>query len=212
MTTTLSSVEVGAATRRRLLAEAERCFAARGIDGVSIRDITSAAGANTAAVHYHFGSKAGLVRAILVDRADEVGARRARWLERVESATDPSLRDVVEAIVVPTAEMTADEEHRHHIGFLAAVLAHPEHLPLVMDAFGPHTERFVAALERVTPHLSPGTRELRFALVKDMVNRAIGQPGGPVHAWVAERAPGADADLAGQLVDVLVGVFAAPES
>lgn len=214
MTTTVSSAEVGAATRERLLAVAERQFAERGIDAVSIRDITSEAGANTAAIHYHFGSKAALVRAILDWRAAEVGERRARWLDRVEAADDPSLTDVVEAFVVPTAEMAADVEGggANHIGFLAAVLARPEHLPLVLDAFGPHTERFVAALVRVTPHLSPGTRELRFALAKDMVNRVIGQPGGPVHAWVAERAPGADEPLAPRLVEFLVGAFAAPES
>jgi len=214
VTTSVTSAEVGAATRERLLRVAERQFAERGIDAVSIRDITSEAGANTAAIHYHFGSKAGLVRAILEWRAAEVGERRAVWLERVERASDPSLRDVVEAFVVPTAEMAADvaDGGRNHIGFLAAVLAHPEDLPLVLDAFGPYTERFVAALVRVTPHLSPAARELRFALAKDLVNRVIGQPEGPVHAWVATRSPGADEPLAPRLVDFLVGAFAAPES
>jgi len=210
---TTTDTGVGAATRLRLMQVGEQQFAERGIDAVSIRDLTSAAGANTAAIHYHFGSKAELVRAILDWRAAEVGARRAAWLARVEGAVDPSLREVVEAFVVPTVEMATDAAGggRHHIGFLAAVLANPALMPLVIDAFEPYTERFVVALTRVTPHLTPGVRELRLALAKDLVNRVIGQPEGPVHTWVALRAPGADDPLAERLVDFLVGAVASPD-
>jgi AcrR family transcriptional regulator len=203
---------VGVATRERLMRAAERLFAERGIDAVSIRDITSEADANSASIHYHFGSKAALVGAILDWRAAEVGARRAAWLDRIEAADSPTLRDVIEALVIPTAEMAADTEGggQHHIGFIAAVLANPGLMPLVIDAFEPYTERFAAALARVTPHLDRDVRELRLALAKDMVNRVIGQPDGPVHAWIALRAPGADEPLTDRLVDFLVGAFAAP--
>ncbi|MGH9896848.1 MAG: helix-turn-helix domain-containing protein, partial [bacterium] len=44
-------------TERRLLLAAERLFADRGIDAVSLRAIMAAAGTNVASVHYHFGSK-----------------------------------------------------------------------------------------------------------------------------------------------------------
>jgi AcrR family transcriptional regulator len=202
----------GAATRERLMRAAERLFAERGIDAVSIRDITNDADANSASIHYHFGSKAGLVAAILEWRAAEVGARRAAWLERIEAAAAPTLRDVVEAFVVPTAEMAADTDGggQWHIGFLAAVLANPALMPLVVEAFEPYTERFETALAVVTPHLGADVRELRLALAKDMVNRVIGQPEGPVHAWIALRAPGADGPLTERLIDFLVGAFGAP--
>ena len=45
----------GRDTRERLLSAGERLFATRGIDAVSVRDITDAAGANLAAINYHFG-------------------------------------------------------------------------------------------------------------------------------------------------------------
>lgn len=207
-----SDPATGMATRERLMRAAERRFAERGIDAVSVRDITGDARANSASIHYHFGSKAGLVEAILAWRAAEVGARRAAWLDRIEAAESPTLRDVIEAFVVPTAEMAADVDNggQHHIGFLAAVLANPALMPLVIDAFEPYTERFEVALGRVTPHLDPEVRELRLALAKDMVNRVIGQPDGPVHAWIALRAPGADGPLTERLIDFLVGAFAAP--
>jgi AcrR family transcriptional regulator len=53
-------------TRARLLDAAERLFATRGVDGASTREITEAAGQrNTSAVTYHFGSRAGMLSAIL---------------------------------------------------------------------------------------------------------------------------------------------------
>jgi AcrR family transcriptional regulator len=48
--------EAGLRTRARLLEAALDLLAERGEDGVSLREITSAAGANVAAVSYHFGS------------------------------------------------------------------------------------------------------------------------------------------------------------
>src|ERR1700722_962748 len=68
--------EGGPETPERLLDVAERLLAKRGLDAVSVRDITESAGANTAAVHYHFGSKLDLVGAILERRAARVGRRR----------------------------------------------------------------------------------------------------------------------------------------
>ena len=53
-------------TRARLLSAAERLFAERGIDAVSLREITRESGArNAIAAQYHFADRAGLVQAIL---------------------------------------------------------------------------------------------------------------------------------------------------
>jgi hypothetical protein len=54
----------GAVTRRRIIDVAERLFADRGIDGVPLKQIATAAGqANVNAIQYHFGSKSGSGRA-----------------------------------------------------------------------------------------------------------------------------------------------------
>ena len=50
-------------TKAQLLDVAEQLFLAHGL-GVSVRDVTDAAGQNGAAIHYHFGSRAGLGRLI----------------------------------------------------------------------------------------------------------------------------------------------------
>jgi AcrR family transcriptional regulator len=52
-------------TRTRLIEEARRRFAAQGFRHVTVRDICHAAGANVAAVNYHFGDKRGLYLEVL---------------------------------------------------------------------------------------------------------------------------------------------------
>ena len=82
-------------TRERLLVTAEELFATRGIDAVSIRDITVAADANIAAINYHFGSKRGLIDAIVARRADALGSRRAELLDALDGAGPVDLRELV---------------------------------------------------------------------------------------------------------------------
>ena len=208
------TVSHGEATRRRILSVAERLFAQRGLDAVPVRDITAAAKANTAAIHYHFGSKRKLVVAILERRAGELADRRGVLLDKIETDSRPDLRDVIEAMVLPSAEMVADKKSggRHYIGFLAEVTSHPEYMPLVNQVYDPTVSRYLVALERVTPHLPPDIRTLRFALAKVFVNQVLGQPGAPVHHWLEQQAPVADVNLTDRVVDFLVGAFREPHT
>ncbi len=52
-------------TRRNLIEAAGEIFAAKGFDGASIREICKQAGANIAAIHYHFGDKEKLYHAVI---------------------------------------------------------------------------------------------------------------------------------------------------
>lgn len=54
-------------TRREILRAAERAFAAGGYSGATTRQIAGDAGVNVATLHYHFGGKEGLYRAVLAD-------------------------------------------------------------------------------------------------------------------------------------------------
>jgi AcrR family transcriptional regulator len=209
--TGVRSNEAGQETRDRLLDAAEQLFAQRGLDAVSVRDITESAGANTAAIHYHFGSKHDLMGAILERRAGRIGRRRQELLDRLEERPDIDLRDVVEALVLPTAELVADGGGgQHYVALLAALGDHPELVQLVIGAYDPYTHRYLETLARVTPDLPDEVRMLRFAVGKDLVNRLLGEPSGQVHLWVERQSPGADADMQTSLVDILVGMFRAP--
>ncbi len=62
-----ASGKKGAATRRELLAAAEKCLSEHGYGALSTRQVAVAAGAPLSQIHYHFGSKQGLLLALFED-------------------------------------------------------------------------------------------------------------------------------------------------
>jgi AcrR family transcriptional regulator len=87
-----------------LIRAAERLFAEKGSDAVSLREITAAAGAtNASAVQYHFGDRRGLVRAVLAKHEIEVDRRRHELLDVYEQATEPDVRALAAALIEPLA-------------------------------------------------------------------------------------------------------------
>jgi AcrR family transcriptional regulator len=60
--------------RAKIAAAAEGLFAELGYEGTAVRDIAKRAGVNGAMIHYYFGSKDGLYRAILEGAASKVRA------------------------------------------------------------------------------------------------------------------------------------------
>ena len=99
-------------TRARLINAAERLFAERGIDGVSLREINRASGAkNAVAVQYHFDDRGGVVRAILEKHRPAVEASRHALLDEFEdSGGDNDLRFLSGALVRPLAEKLSDPD------------------------------------------------------------------------------------------------------
>src|SRR5690242_2107614 len=90
--------------RTALIDAAERLFAEHGSDGVSLRDITTAAGAtNASAVQYHFGDRRGLVRAVLAKHEVEVDRRRHELLDAYEAKGEADIRQLAAALVEPLA-------------------------------------------------------------------------------------------------------------
>ena len=59
----------GPETREKLIRAAEEVFSAQGVDGAQLRDIVARAGqGNPSAVQYHFGSRSGLLDAVMAGR------------------------------------------------------------------------------------------------------------------------------------------------
>jgi AcrR family transcriptional regulator len=77
--------------RTRILEAAEELFAAKGYAGATVREIGAAAGTNLAMIHYYFGNKEGLYRAIFEEKVAEMqriiadtGAAASTNRERLE--------------------------------------------------------------------------------------------------------------------------------
>jgi AcrR family transcriptional regulator len=106
-TETLSSRSI--ATRAKLLTAAERLFAERSIAGVSLNEISKAAGQrNSNVCQYHFGDKQGLVQAILDRHVPGIAARREALLDGIRFRGRGGLRALVQAFVRPVADKLHD--------------------------------------------------------------------------------------------------------
>src|SRR5882757_9943963 len=116
------STDMGAGTRRRnasgestrvmLMEVAERLFATRGIEAVTLSEIQQAAGqSNTSVIRYHFGSCDGLIRALISYRQASLGADRKKMLASMrEEGKEADPRAVVWLLVRPLANSIANGE------------------------------------------------------------------------------------------------------
>src|SRR5215470_418761 len=71
-------------TKTRILDAAEALFTEHGFEATSLRQLTTAAGVNLAAVNYHFGSKEELFQAVLTRRLDPMNQERLDLLTGLE--------------------------------------------------------------------------------------------------------------------------------
>ncbi|MEM1082588.1 MAG: TetR/AcrR family transcriptional regulator [Verrucomicrobiota bacterium] len=104
MATAKSKAESGAATRQRLLEAAEELFSERGFEAVSVRDITELAGANVAAVNYHFNGRDQLVDQVMeryINPVNEERLARLETLERKAGRKPVALEELLDAFVRP---------------------------------------------------------------------------------------------------------------
>jgi AcrR family transcriptional regulator len=113
-------------TRTLLITVAERLFAERGIDAVSLREINRAASqANASALHYHFGSRDALIEAIVALRMPPLDERRLALLR--DAGPVGSLRPaaLADAMVLPLSEVVREAPHDENgwVRFLAQVYA-----------------------------------------------------------------------------------------
>ena len=191
--TTEQSKKAPAETRERVLEVAERLFAERGLDAVSIRDIIAAAGANLGAINYHFGTKDRLIEAVFERRLVPSTQERLRALEAVESAAGArpaKLEDVLEAIFRPVVEEAMDPK-RGGATFgklMARCLVDPNPVMerVMQRHFSTMVKRFDAALSRAMPSLSPDDVFWRMHLLMGGLHQSLlllgrkPPPGAPV--------------------------------
>jgi AcrR family transcriptional regulator len=88
---------------------AEKLFAARGVDRVSLREINRASGArNAVALQYHFGDRDGIVRAVVRKHYRQVDRQRHQMLDAYEAGSHDDVRELSAALVLPAAAKLAD--------------------------------------------------------------------------------------------------------
>ncbi|MFH8839826.1 TetR/AcrR family transcriptional regulator [Streptomyces sp. NPDC017868] len=100
----------GPETREKLIRAAEEIFAAQGVDGAQLRDVVRLAGqANPSAVQYHFGSRGGLLDAVMAGRQ----TRTEQVLAPLLDSADDDLGQLVAALVTAeSSELRTDRGRR----------------------------------------------------------------------------------------------------
>ncbi|MDH2426127.1 helix-turn-helix domain containing protein [Sphaerisporangium sp. TRM90804] len=146
-------------TCRRLVQAAERLFAERGIEGVSLREINAAAGQrNTTALQYHFTDRAGLLSAVLAKHQAGIEQHRHRLLDAYEGAGRPpageARRALAAALVRPMAAKLADPDGGRAYLRVMEQLVHRGEPPAKADRRGDPGQSIHRWRELVAPLLS----------------------------------------------------------
>jgi AcrR family transcriptional regulator len=206
----VSEEELALPTEQRLVLAAERLFAERGVDGVSLRAVMAAAGTNVASVHYHFGSKDALIAALIRQRSDTVATRRLALLDEMARAGVVTARGLAEAFVRPVWEM-ATGDGASWVKFIAGILGtgHPA-LSIVADGFTEQALRFTTLLRHTFPELSRYTVRFRLTQAMTLTFQVLGD----VHQTqdllaISGDEPTPDAVMT-ELLDVITAILAGP--
>jgi AcrR family transcriptional regulator len=193
--------EAGQRTRTRLMDAALDLLAERGEQGVSLRDITSAADANVAAVSYHFGSLKALCDAA-VEQALE------RYLDAQQEAIltlvpDSTLEELAAAFARPmVSAMVAGGRNLDAMRIVARGGIDP---PEGWQRFDPAFDRIRADALRVLKANVPSVKEreltFRIRCAAGLMNWLILAPVG------TELRGGSRRQIEALLIPILAGIF-----
>jgi AcrR family transcriptional regulator len=175
-------------TRRDLVAAAEELFAARGIEGVSLREINATAGQkNATALQYHFGDRDGLLRAVLAKHHPTVEALRHELLDAYEAqhgrrrAPTGDLRALAIALVEPSAAKLSDPDGgRAFLRIQAQLLNRPEFGDRVREDDRASIHRWRGLVGPLLPDVAVRRLHHRFTAIRvsatELARRAAGSP------------------------------------
>jgi len=140
-----------ASTKGKILDAAEKLFGMNGFEATSLRDITSAADVNLAAINYHFQSKDSLIDAIVARRIEPVNKKRFELLET--AGPNPTVEQILTAFMAPVMQVKVDAV----VPLIGRILSNPE--LFVERVFHKHlapvSQRFVDSLSKALPELPP---------------------------------------------------------
>jgi AcrR family transcriptional regulator len=166
---------------QRLLVTAERLYGQHGVDGVSLRQIVSAAGqSNNNAVPLHFGSKAGLIQAVSEMRLPPLEDERRALLVSAHRDEDRSVERMLGVLLMPLVTVMNEHDLEHYARFTLAVMkVEPEQHPFVRSGdISPASMEIHNQLAESLPHLPPDVFRRRLALACSLFLNAAAQVGG----------------------------------
>lgn len=193
--------------RELILLAGERTIAERGPD-VALRDIAVAAGQrNNSAVHYHFGSRDGLIGAIIERHQPALESRRTELLADHEAADAPdSVAALVGILVRPMFDVPYSEGSTHYARFLEQARAHPAVSgPDLHEQRWSATRVLVGRLYKAMSALSPAMRRYRLKAMSTVMFALLADYERQRFESAADRAEAQD-----HIIAMIVGLLTEP--
>ncbi|MET7637175.1 TetR family transcriptional regulator [Streptomyces sp. NPDC005438] len=200
----------GAETRNQILTVAERLFAEHGVFAVSNRRISEEAGqGNNAAVGYHFGTKADLVRAIV--RRHQLPIEEARRRMLAELGDSAEARDWITCLVRPSVEYLGTlDSPTWYSRFVAQVMTDPVMRETVLDeGFSSSVRRATDGLNRCLPSLPPAVRLERGEMARHLIVHVLAERERALASGDPTPRPDWESAAHG-LIDAITGLWFAP--
>ena len=154
----ISNSDTEKQVKKRLFDAAERLFAEKGFDGTHVREITSHAKCNLAAVNYHFGGKEKLYSEVFRRRMIAMRDVRITSIEKVMSQTDhePTLEELIRGFATAFIEPLLDKSSGRRVLKLMVREMHAPHLPrkmFVEELAAPTLSALGKAMAKLCPDL-----------------------------------------------------------
>jgi AcrR family transcriptional regulator len=144
-------------TRDRILRTAERLFAERGFNGVSVRELAAAAQVNIASIGYHFNSKEGLLSEVYRRHCEPMIEERLRGLKAASRLRGKAkVAAIIEAFIRPALQQVEAEDGETFIRLRAVLSGENSELleKLVAENFDQSSTAFIDELCACLPHLT----------------------------------------------------------
>jgi AcrR family transcriptional regulator len=206
--------ERASSTQEAILVAAERLYAEHGMFAVSNRQVSEAAGqGNNAAVGYHFGTKADLVRAIEQKHRGPVEQLREQMVgELLASDGSADMRDWVACLVRPlTDHLDALGNPTWYARFAAQAMTDPAYYNIIVKGAlsSPSLVQVVEGINRCLPNLPVDVQFERNIMARNLLMHTCADRERALAAGSAMAQPSWRAAASG-LIDAIVGLWLAP--
>lgn len=179
-------------TKEQILNVAERLFAERGFAGTSLRSVIGEAGVNLAAVHYHFGSKEELFRAVVSRIAKPVVAAQLERLAHCQADNEsPTVEAILEAFLTPPLQIifSGGEPCMNRAQFMGRCRTEPDSIQTIAKhEFQASEQSFLDVLQRSFPDQSRTELSWKLDLVIAALIR-VGTEAGKPNALLRGNSP-----------------------
>jgi AcrR family transcriptional regulator len=200
-------------TRDRILRTAERLFAARGFNGVSVRELAAAAQVNIASIGYHFKSKEGLLSEVYRRHCEPMIEERLRGLEASSRLRGKAkVAAIIEAFIRPALAQVEAEDGETFIRLRAVLSGENSELleKLVAENFDQSSTAFIDELCACLPHLTRTDVCWRFHFLLGAIYYTAAGPH-RITAFSNGRCDPSDTEsVIGELVPFMTRAFVAP--